>query len=94
MRHKIGFRMWTVFAVLAAILSFGVGFQPQAVEAASAGEIPVKKIPQKRIPKTRRYYQAPAFKARAKKNRKLVLKARRSGRQLRRTGSAYGDDYR
>ncbi len=94
MSHKRGFWMRTLFAVLVAILSFGIGFVPQIVEEASAGEIPVKKIPRKRIPNTRRYYQAPAFKARAKKNRKLVLKARRSGRQLRRTGSAYEDDYR
>ncbi len=94
MCRKRGFWMRTVFAVLAAMLSFGIGFSPQPVEAASAEGIPVKKIPRKRIPKTRRYYQAPAFKARAKKNRKLVLKARRSGRRLRRTGSAYEDDYR
>lgn len=86
--------MRTVFAVLVAMLSFGGGFLSQTVETASAEGIPIKKIPQKRIPKTRRYYQAPAFEKRARKNRKLVLKARRSGRRLRRTGSAYQDDIR
>lgn len=86
--------MRTVFAVLAAMLSFGIGLSPRTVAPASAEGIPIKKIPEKRIPKTGRYYQAPAFKKRARKNRKLVLKARRSGRRLRRTGSAYEDDFR
>ncbi len=76
-----GFWLRTVFAVIAAMLSFGIGFSPQAAEAASAQGLPIKKIPQKRIPKTHRYYQAPAFDKRARKNRKLVLKSRRSGRK-------------
>jgi hypothetical protein len=62
-----------------------------ASPAAEAAEkrIPYKWIPRKRIPKQSRYFQAPAFRNRARRNRRLVTKARRSNRQLRRTGTAY-----
>lgn len=76
------------------ILFFLYGPQSFICEAASADQIPVKKIPRKYIPKTRRYYQAPAFGKRAKKNRRLVIETRRGKRQLHRTGSAYNIDFR
>lgn len=69
------------------------GFQFSISEATSEERIPVKKIPRKYIPKTRRYYQAPAFGKRAKKNRRLVIETRQEKRQLRRTGSAYDIDF-
>jgi hypothetical protein len=64
------------------------------VESAEAKRknIPVKKIPRKRIPKIGKYRQAPAFNKRSRKNRRLVIETRRSNRQLRRTGSAYEDN--
>ena len=91
---KRGFWIVTLFSVLLGMFSAGAGFRPQIAEAASAQGVPVKKIPGKRIPKTHRYYQAPAYDKRARKNRKLVLNSRSSGRELRRTGSAYGEDFR
>ena len=94
MYRKREFWVRSAFVVLAAMLFTGVGFQPRIVKAASVKQVPAKKIPKKRIPKTRRYYQAPAYDKRAKKNRRLVIKARRVERQLRRTGTAYEEDLR
>lgn len=91
-----GRKYWILSAIFAFTTVFPAGgsLYPRIVEAASAKRIPSKNIPRKRIPKTRRYYQAPAFGKRAKRNRRLVLKARREGRRLRRTGTAYEDDFR
>ncbi len=74
---------------------FGLpGLAPGDVEAVERKNLPFKVIPKKRIPKQKKYYQAPAFNKHSRKNRRLVIDARRKKRNLRRTGSAYEDDIR
>jgi hypothetical protein len=83
-----GGRLLAVF--LAGALAAGLA-------SAASGEekwIPVRIIPRKVIPKQVRYRQAPAIDPRQKKNRVLVLKARKERRRLHRTGTAYGMDFR
>ena len=79
---------WGGFLAAAFIFLMAASVVSPAAEAAEK-RIPYKWIPRKRIPKQSRYFQAPAFKNRARRNRRLVTKARRSNRQLRRTGTAY-----
>ena len=74
---------------------FGLpGLVPGNAESAARKNLPFKVIPKKRIPKQKKYYQAPAFNKYTRKNRRLVIEARRKKRNLRRTGSAYEDDIR
>ncbi len=74
---------------------FGLpGLAPGDAEAVERKNLPFKVIPKKRIPKQKKYYQAPAFNKHSRKNRRLVIDARRKKRNLRRTGSAYEDDIR
>jgi len=84
---------WGFFSTV-AFTFFIVGSAAFSAAGASEKRIPYKWIPKKRIPKQSRYFQAPAFNKRARRNRRRVTNARRVNRQLRRTGSAYQDDYR
>ncbi len=51
-----------------------------------------KEYSEKTNPQGENYRQAPAYNKRSRKNRRLVIEARRSNRQLRRTGTAYEDN--
>lgn len=61
------FWVCTILVFLEMMLGGTFAFLPEIAEAGSFKGIPAKKIPEKRIPKIRRYYQAPAFHKRAKK---------------------------
>ncbi len=81
-----------IISALALILMLAIAAFFTSAAGASGEAIPAKRIPRKRIPKQVKYRQAPAYNKQSRKNRRLVIKARKSNRQLRRTGSAYEDN--